>query len=377
MPIYNPRLSTFSGFGSGEDGTYTLNAAQGAVAGLFTKTGTEFTLARTAFFGNLTIESGFSLRGNGFKLLVQDTFQCEGWYGVPGGDGGNGSPAGAGGLAGAAAYALLGVMHLGYFGAGAAGGAAGLAAGSAGTVGATVAANVYYRLGLDGGRGGTGGKGGDSGGVPVGGAGALGGIIPNPGGSRVDAYVSTAGPLHPGAQGPGLDFFQAYTARITSIGYGVGNPFWGSLTGHQPNSGGGGGGAGNFTAASVFGRGGSGGGSGAPGGWCWIAARRVIGGGAIDFSGGDGGNGGDGENGTEGGGGTAGGGGGGGAGSGGPGGLLTMFFETNTITTINGNGGAHGIYGTGGASWNAQSGADGNQPTFGGAEPGFFGLYKI
>jgi hypothetical protein len=100
-------------FGTGADGAYTLNAAQAAVSGLFSKVGNTFTLLRDANFTDLTVEDTYILNPNGFIFRVSGTMagpvsgtakiQSNGGNGGAGTDAGSSYP-GTGGIAGAKAH---------------------------------------------------------------------------------------------------------------------------------------------------------------------------------------------------------------------------------------------------------------------------------
>lgn len=85
--------SATSGFGSGADGDYTLGASLGAVTGLFSYAATVYTLLRDANFQSLTIENGYTLRTNGYKIYATSsvtnagTITNSGYNGTNGGEG--------------------------------------------------------------------------------------------------------------------------------------------------------------------------------------------------------------------------------------------------------------------------------------------------
>lgn len=54
--------------GDGSDGEYTFGAAQAAVGGVFSKTGTEFKLLKSVQFIDAHVETGYQLNTNGFQL---------------------------------------------------------------------------------------------------------------------------------------------------------------------------------------------------------------------------------------------------------------------------------------------------------------------
>lgn len=96
-------------FGDASDGTYTLDGSQGTVSGLFTKdSGTQYTLLRDAFFNNLTLNNGITLKTGGYRLFVKGTFANNGIVSNTGSAGANGgnavtTTAGTGGAAQASA----------------------------------------------------------------------------------------------------------------------------------------------------------------------------------------------------------------------------------------------------------------------------------
>ena len=109
-------------FGDGSDGTYTLDGTQAAVAGLFSKSGSTYTLLRDAYFNTLIINSGVILQTQNFRLFGKTevrnngTIQCNGGNAtldiggtaVPTGTFatvGNGPNGGYNGASGAGAYA--------------------------------------------------------------------------------------------------------------------------------------------------------------------------------------------------------------------------------------------------------------------------------
>lgn len=152
-------------FGTGADGSYTLDGNQAAVSGLFSKSGSTYTLLRDAYFISLAIDNGVTLDVAGYRINVSSTFTNSGTVSADGGAGGNGSAAsgatqGSGGSAGTGASS-------GYL-AGGSNGATGGAGGSTstGTAGSSGASHSNATIiGSNGVDGSTGGAGTSSGGV--------------------------------------------------------------------------------------------------------------------------------------------------------------------------------------------------------------------
>ena len=305
-------------FGWGTDGSYTLNASQAAVAGLFTKSGNIFTLIRTAYFGDLNIASGYTLDPGGYAFYVSGTLTMNGANAIAhtATVGGNAQTTYAIGNGGGNAISSVG---LGYqsVSSGTAGGNGGPAtsAGSNGTAaGAPTWASVYANTWRQS-RGGTGGTGG------TGLAGGTGGTVQTDAATREWRYPliqfmsqTTQPPFVPS----GTSLLYYMNASGTGGGGGGGSPSSngaGGGGGGQANTGafifanniitsgtaneisfvgaaGGNGGAGNTGVT-----GGGGGGAGGQGGFVFIVSGNITGGfsgSAINVSGGTGGNGGSG-----------------------------------------------------------------------------------
>lgn len=272
-------------FGNGADGSYTLDGTQAAVAGLFSKSGSSYTLLRDAYFDTLIINSGVVLNSANFRIFAKTELRVNGTIRNNGGDA-SGQTAGT-------------PVPTGFF--------ATVVAGSNGGTGATGSPAVS--------------NGTASNPAAIGSAGKR-------GGSSGGAYTSAV----PGAVtlttlSPISNFFNLMKlwqenigttpVRLTTGGAGVGGDGGGSSSGP-------------YTC-------GNGGGAGAIGGTIGIFAKLLSGSGTIEAKGGVGGNG------T--GGGTFGCSGGGG-GSGGNGGFLFVFMATKTFSgsyTLTG-----GVGGTGG-----------------------------
>jgi len=277
-------------FGDGSDGDVTISS--------------NTSLSRDMFYNNLTINNGFTLNPNGYRIFVKSTLTVNGIIARNGNNGGNAS----GSTAGTAGSALSAGTIFGSV-AGVAG-ASGLAVntianGNAGNAG-TAAANS---VGVSGSAGGTGG------GTPsprTGGAGGAGGVATATINSFKTPHIA----------------IDAHSLSGTSV-----EPFRTSASG---GSGGSGSKDGNPGAS------GAGGGSGSSGGLLLIVARKIIisATGAINAIGGNGGNGG-----NAGGGGVAGGGGGG---AGGSGGVIALIYNQLTNSgSISVAGGTAGTGGTG------------------------------
>ena len=78
-------------FGDGSDGSYTLDGVQASVSGLFTRvSATEYVLLRDAFFVNLTVSLGVTLKPSGFRVFANGTLTLNGVISGSGTNGGNG-----------------------------------------------------------------------------------------------------------------------------------------------------------------------------------------------------------------------------------------------------------------------------------------------
>lgn len=274
-------------YGDGSDGDYTLDASQAAVAGLFGKSGTTFTLLRDVFADDLTIATGYTLNPNGYRIFCTGTLTTTGNISADGGAGGNGGNGSAGG------------------------GTAGVVAHGAGSLPASIAGQA-------------GGGGGDSGFENT--AGTNGTNVTN--GER----TATAGAAGGNGGAGSLDGAKAggLTGTMTNITTGVRNYHslsdmaYLTTTGYgrwQGNSGSGSGGGGGSDGTNNAG---AGGGSGANGGHVVIIGKKIIGAGYIYARGGNGGNGGNA---------VAGDCGGGGGGGGGNGGVIIVISSDATFNS--------------------------------------------
>ncbi|WP_035562931.1 hypothetical protein [Hymenobacter sp. IS2118] len=301
----SPGISVPVDFGAGADGPATLGAITVPWA---TRSGSVYTMIRTAYLTELTIPENTVLNVNGHKLFVQSTLNNSG---IIRGSGNNGLSATA--AAGAAAPAAAVGTEAGAGGRGGAGGAATATAGGA----APQAAGI-----IGGGGGSTAGGGG---GASAGGAGGI---------SRT-ATAITARPVY--------DLRPVLTNGIALM-----------LGGNPGN--GGAGGAGTGTAAT----GGGGGSGGNGGGVLDIWAGQIAGTGAFEANGGNGGNGGNGAGVNTG---------GGGGGAGGGGGFIRLVYAsktyTGTVSVVGGAGGSGGVgNGTGAAGSSGGAGLEGNKIEF-------------
>lgn len=307
--------------GDGSDGAYVLNASQAAVTGLFSKSGSTFTLLRDGFFTDLTIASGYILKQNGYVIYCTGTLRDDGTRHVNGGDGGAGSGSTAG-TAGARAHSD-GTLWGGIAGkAGGTGGTPGPTNGSAGTAG-DAASYALLSNGV------AGGSGGDA--NPTAPAGFGGG-----GGSGGTATATKASP------------------RVLITGFMMRDVAESTLPYLRGGAGSGSGGGGGCQS----GNGGGGGGSGATGGTMVFTCKVWAGEGAVEAKGGAGGSGG-----------NAGGGnnnGGGGGGGGGCGGVIRAFYNVKSFSgTISYGGGGGGGGGSGtGAGNSGNSGSNGASGLF-------------
>lgn len=310
-------ISNQTVFGDGSDGDVTLSV--------------NASLTTDTYYNNLTINNGITLNPNGYRIFVKGTltFIGTGKIAANGGAGNNGSNAvgGAGGSGGSGGTAAHGAGTLPASVAGGDGGAGpnsstGCPASTNGTAGSS-ATKALAGIGSGGGAGGNGSNGCTSPGTG-GAAGSISGTVFNKIRNVISAFQL-------------LDNNPTITAFTIASG-----------------SGGGGGGQSGRTSSflSAGGGGGGGGGAGAPGGFTWVAARKIVtvnGNNYLEAKGGIGGNGGTGSAAN-----NAGSGGGGGGG-GGRGGVVVLIYSSKTGTgTISVAGGAPG---TGGA---AGTGSDGN-----------------
>lgn len=322
--LYRTNLVTsFPYFSDGSDGSVTFDGTT-TILGLV-PSGNVYTLTRDLLLDTATVNSGVTIKLNGWKLYGKTAIINNGIIHNDGGSGGNGTNgvdsggATTGGTAGSATAAgsvnasIAGVV-------GGAGGANGTNNGANGN-GGNAATSAYLTAGaLAAGNGGIGSSGAASGGTG-------GGV-----GTTTSTFKSTL-----------KDIFQAFTALLT--------------VNSQAGNGAGGGGAGGATDGTAASSGGSGGGSGANGGSAFVAAfaLTISATGIIRSNGGNGGNGGNGQRRS----------GGGGGGNGGNGGLvITVAHILINSGTIQASGGSLGTGGTKGASdgtagTNGQVGANG------------------
>ena len=280
-------------------------------------------LSADMYYNNLTVDNGFTLTTNGYRIFIKGTLDNNGTISHNGGAGGAGNTQGAVGTAGAAAAA-------GTLAAGAIGKIGGNFLGSPNPGVAGAAANPS--LGSNGVAGGAGGLG-------ITGAGAAGGAAGTATGESAKPVVETT-----------IDAMTAGSTDTLQILALV----KGSVSGENLSSsaGSGSGGCGATDGGSNFY--GTGGGSAGSGGIVFISAKTFDNTGAtISANGGAGGAGG--AAGT-----NAGGGGGGG---GGTGGVIILIYETLTnIGTVQAAGGAGGAGGTigGGTSSAGTAGTTGD-----------------
>jgi len=297
LPI--PIFSDFQTFvrSDGSDGDVTITS--------------DTTLTRDMFYNNLTIQTGVTLKPNGFRIFVKDTLYLYGTIDFSGKNGGNGGTNAAGiGGAGVPAGTVPGSI------AGANGGRGGLGGSYSpdpGNNGINASKSLQNTNGRNGGNGGGG----------SGGAGASGGT----GGTATLAS--------------GVDWRWEKNYLIPYLL--LDNSF-------QVTAGGAGGGGGGV--GSIGYNAGGGGGGGASGGCIFIVAKRIVGNGSIRARGGDGGNGGNG------GGGNTGGGGGGAGGNGGV--IIAIYNELDSQIVFDVAGGQGGAGGTGYSNGQpGQNGLDG------------------
>jgi hypothetical protein len=80
-------------YGDGSDGAYILDGTQPAVAGLFSKNGSTYTLLKDAFFTTLQIDNGITLVPNSYRIYCQTSLILNGTISMNGGNGTNGGNA--------------------------------------------------------------------------------------------------------------------------------------------------------------------------------------------------------------------------------------------------------------------------------------------
>lgn len=273
-------------YGDASDGTQTFDGST-TILGMV-PAGNVYTLARDLFLGNSTINSGVTLKTNGFRVFCNGTLTNNGtiqWNGAPG------TLGGAGGTATGNSNGTIQNLASATAAPGTQGGAGGTANGSNGSN-----ASSSATVGSRGGNGGNGGTG----------------------------TAGTSGTL----TGPAVTLGTLRFAPVAIMGQLVNGV--GSVTVIQGGTGGGGGGGDGTN---------SGGGGGAGGGIVVVAAKLFAGTGAIQARGGNGGNGA-----------ATGNTGGGGGGGGGVVIVVSGSVVSGAITgqTVDANGGAFGaLHGTG------------------------------
>lgn len=227
-------------FGDGADGTYVLDGTQAAVAGLFSKSGSTYTLLRNAYFDTLTINSGVTLKTANFAVWYKTELINNGVVESNGGSA-SGQTAGT-------------PLATGYFEQAAAGGNGGTGT-TGSTSGGVGAASNPAAIGKIGKKGGTGGP-----------PGSVTGSAPG-------AFTKTT-------KSPISNFFNLLTMWETQPGSSPAR-----MKTSSTGSGGDGGGStsGPYTC-------GNGGGAGAVGGTQGHFAKKVSGNGVFRAKGGDGGN---------------------------------------------------------------------------------------
>lgn len=282
-------------FGNGQDGDVVISS--------------NTSLSRDMYYNNLTINNGFVLNPNGYKVYVKGTFTCVGTgkMSVDGGAGGNGAGGGGQGTAGVIAHnaGTLPAPLVGMIG----GLGNGVTTGGAGTAGVTQAKCLNPKNSVAGGAGGNATTGNAYGG-------GAGGALATQTGTMYTPPTTVDNAFR-------MSDIQAYGGAVTYF----------TIT-PSSGSGGAGGGGGNYGAG--------GGGSGASGGIIWLAANIILNA-TITANGGKGGDGG-----SSAGLSAAGGGGGGG----GNGGVIIIMYNTKTNSTVTVNGGARGEAGAAGLSTN-------------------------
>jgi len=314
--IVNGYVSSAAFTGSGNDGTVDFDGTN--TFSFASKSGNTYTLTRDVESTTLTIQSGITLKTEGYRIFSQVSITNHGTISANGGDGGNGGDGtyddagggqGAAGTAGAAAHSAGSLPGASAGVAGLAGAAIGSCTPSNGTAGI----DTNPSMGVSGANGGGGGYGGGC----------------STQGTTQGAGIATASKNLPttavSAYFP-LDLYPTIAAILGSAG-----------------SGGGGGGGGGDYANPTGGSGGGGGGSGGAGGTIVIFSPAIQNDGTISVNGGNGGNGGNvgGSTSND----RGGGGGGGGSGSGG-----VIIFVYSTLTNTGTISVSAGTAGTGGSS---------------------------
>ena len=305
------RISYLGTFGSGSDGTYTLDGTQAAVANLFSKNSNTYTLLKDASFLNLTINNGITLITNGYTFSVSGVLTNAGTIHNNGtaGSGINGGIGGVGNTLTAGVTGSNGGIQGTYVGSAYGGGA--------GVDGVSKNPSIGSG-GVAGGIGGTYSGGGTSGGAGVAGTSTAENLVVN----KPITYIGATTLVSGSETSITNSYLMAYGAT--------------SLYPISSSAGSGGGGGGGSGSGNTNDRGGNGGGAGGAGGIVEITAQTIVNTGSILSNGGNGANGGDAS--TDGG--------GGGGGGGGSGGSVVLIYKTLTDSgTIAANGGTGGSYG--------------------------------
>uniref|UniRef100_A0A6H1ZG39 Uncharacterized protein n=1 Tax=viral metagenome TaxID=1070528 RepID=A0A6H1ZG39_9ZZZZ len=300
--------------------------------GLGTMSGQTLTMARDLYCRNLTINSGYTLKPNGFKIFCTGTLLNNGTierWGNAGSAGAVGEAEGGGGLGGAGGTALAAGTLPGAL-AGVVGQEGGQTYGAdnggaavAGINGVAVTHSILSGTAKVGGTAG-GGGGNAAAGVP--------GASANPG---------TAGSIT--SVDENANFHDLHGLLYKGLEQDAATLYFVTLASSNGGAAGGGGGA-NTDPGTLGPNGGGGGGGGGNAGLIMILCKTFTNNATITTNGGAGGIGGAG-----GAGGASGGGGGGGGGAGGNGGYVLIVYDSKTASgTIVANGGAAGAGGAGG-----------------------------
>ena len=317
--------------GDGSDGDVTIDASSDSYA-FGSLDGTVFTLSRDIYADDLTVDSGYTLRSNGFKIFAKGTLLNNGTI-HRNGNNAAGATAGAALAAGTLPGALAGVT------------------GKAGQ-------RTYGDH--DGGVAGGGDNGVDithsivSGTCKVGGlAGGGGGNQPDGGANGANANPGEKGVITPADENANFQDFNSLAYK--GLEQDGATLYFLTLSASNGGAAGGGGGA-NNDPGTLGPAGGAGGGGGGNAGLLIIFCRTLTNNGIISANGGGGGDGGDG-----GGGGAYGAGGGGGGGAGGNGGYVLLVYMNKTASgTVTASAGAKGTKGSGGAgNYSGVDGGDG------------------
>lgn len=317
-------------FGDGSDGDVVISS--------------NVSLSSDMFYETLTIDSGYTLNTNGYRVFCKGdlknngSISTSGNNGASGGAGGNGtSPAGAAGTGSSGGAAAHGQGSLPSVEGGIDGGEGGYLDGTQTGTAGDDATDVAKSLGAGGSSGASGGGS---------------GLVDWSGGAGEGNYAGGTGGGAGDQTGTVYNIPRSYSSAYILID---GQPTVASLTGSGASGAGGGGGAGGASYSDGImyaGGGGGGAGAGSPGGFIELFAFKLNNAGIISSNGGNGGDGGNGGNGVNSNStlGAAGGGGGGGGASGGAGGVIILIYGTKTgsgTTTVNGgDAGAAGVHGT-------------------------------